>query len=89
MMHTRDKAPRRTYRLSICRVHGRLCGTLVSLQPARGYACADAVREHGKDRLIQDAMARDAEELAAHVATMNTGKAPGLPMPARLGREEG
>jgi len=44
----------------ICRVCGG-SGTLVSLAPAQGYACAGCMAKHGKAALIEASMAKEAE----------------------------
>jgi hypothetical protein len=54
--------PRPTVSRFICRI----CkggGTLISLEPANGYACADCVVKHGKSALIAAAQAKDAESV--------------------------
>ena len=51
---------------TVSRFHCRICrggGTLVSLSPANGYACANYVAKHGKAALIAAALAKDAESV--------------------------
>jgi len=38
---------------------------LISLKPARGYACKDCVDKHGKDGIIAAALQRDQLEAEA------------------------
>ena len=55
---TRTLTHQYTARNYICRSCGG-GGTLISLSPARGYACADCVRKHGKEKLIDATVAKD------------------------------
>ena len=54
----RKPAHQHTARNYICRSCGG-GGTLISLSPARGYACAGCVRKHGKEKLIDAAVEKD------------------------------
>ena len=54
-------APHTTAALYICR-RCRAPGSLVSLAPAKGYACADCVKKIGKEALIEATLKKDMAE---------------------------